>query len=127
MPANLIYLYRASSDDSSVIPTLWPSELLVPPLFTNRLPWSRGYFQTVGHAPLTRWDVLPTHIFFRLMPEQFVDEDGQRVPDPGYAVAPYGLGSFRAIDDAVSAALGIPLAPDDPRPERDGAAARKQA
>ena len=42
MPATLIYLYRAASEDPTVVPALHCNESLVPPLFTNRLPWSRG-------------------------------------------------------------------------------------
>ena len=50
MPATLIYLYKATSEDPSVVPALHCNELLVPPMFTNRLPWSRGYFVNVTNA-----------------------------------------------------------------------------
>lgn len=53
--ANLIYIYRSQServDPSSV--SLMPSDLLLPPVFTNRLAWSRGYFETVGHKLRSR-------------------------------------------------------------------------
>jgi len=63
MPAVLIYLYNSAADDMLAVPPLRRDELLVPPLFTNRLPWSRGYFLTVKSVPLTRWDTLPRHVF----------------------------------------------------------------
>lgn len=110
-----VNVYRAFSTDPNVVPILRPSELLVPPPFTNRLPWSRGYFQTIRNAPLTRWDVLPKHVFFSVSLKCFVDEYGHPVPDPGCPADLYGLHSFRTIDDVVSAALGIPL---DGRPSR---------
>jgi hypothetical protein len=112
MPATLIYLYRAASEDPIVVPALHCNELLVPPLFTNRLPWSRGYFVTVSNAALTRWDTLPSHVF-RDPEGTFVDEYGRPTRDPNRPVELFALHSVRTIDDRISEALGIPLAPCD--------------
>ena len=112
MPATLIYLYRAVSDDPIAIPALHRNELLVPPLFTNRLPWSRGYFVTVANAALTPWDVLHPHVF-QVSTTKFVDEYGRPTRDPARPVEIYGLHSFRTIDDRISEVLGIPLARDE--------------
>jgi hypothetical protein len=112
MPATLIYVYKATSDDPNVVPALHFNELLVPPMFTNRLPWSRGYFVNVTNAVLTRWDTLQPHVF-QASATEFVDEYGRPARDPGRPVELYGLHSFRTIDDRISEALGIPLAPDE--------------
>lgn len=108
----LIYLYSKGSPDSNKIPVLRRDALLVPPLLTNRLPWSRGYFLTLKNVPLTRWDVLPCHVFERSVPPYYVDEDGNPVSEWAEPVGRYAIQSFRTIDDMVSRALGIPLAPD---------------
>ena len=113
MPAVLIYLYNAAAEEMLAIPALRRDELLVPPLFTNRLPWRRGYFTTVGTAPLTRWDTLPNHIFRDSLKGGFVDENGRPTPDPRQPVEQFGLHSFRTIDDRVSLALNIPLISDE--------------
>lgn len=77
--AILIYLYRASSPEKTVIPELRPSELLVPPLGTNRLPWSRGFFEVVKSAPIEPEDILPQHCFHGIR-QPFVDEYGTPLP-----------------------------------------------
>lgn len=103
----LIYLYRAMSHDKDKIPDLPVSNLLVPPLMTNRLPWSRGYFVTLVNRPLVKADVLHQHCFEDSR-GRFYDETGNEL---GYRVEPvgeFGVHSFRTIDDAVSDAMGIP-------------------
>lgn len=64
-----------------------PRNLLVAPLLTNRLPWVKGYFETVAHWP--------------------IDERGNELPGPSPYVGEWGLQSYRTIDDPVSDALGI--------------------
>src|SRR4051812_1990034 len=65
--ANLIYVFRTKFSQLPDVPAgsaLSPAtELLVPPMMTNNLPWTRGYFQTIGSVPLTAEDVLPQHCF----------------------------------------------------------------
>jgi hypothetical protein len=110
-PANLLYVYAGLQAEMNPPDHLRPEALLVPPLMTNRLGWSRGYFQTVGHEPLGPDDVLPVHCFRRSNGEYF-DERGRRLPGPVEPVGLFGLHSYRTIDDDVSRALGVPLAED---------------
>lgn len=113
--ANLIYIYAAKSDSKQPhLESLTPEALLVPPLFINRLPWSRGYFETVAHQPLREDDMLSAHYFWSASRAKYVDEHGNVldfVPAP--PVGDWGLHSFRTVDDLVSAAVGIAPAPDD--------------
>lgn len=51
-----IYRHRALSKEPDAA-ALDPEDLLLPPLFINRLPWSKGYFETVARWPLTPDDV----------------------------------------------------------------------
>lgn len=52
--ATLIYIFRFSSSELAMPEQdlLAANDLLIAPLMTNRLPWSRGYFQTIDHRAL---------------------------------------------------------------------------
>ena len=112
----LVYLYKATSSSKREIPHLSPRDLLIRPAGTNRLPWTRGYFETVAHEELRDEDRLPMHCFRSTVRGGLFDERGRRlekvVAPPGVPVGEYGLDSYRTIDDEVSEALGVPLAPD---------------
>lgn len=109
----LVYIYRVSSRRMSDIPMLRRDELMIPPLGTNRLPWSKGYFHTVGYRELTMDDILPTHCFYCPIRQQYFDEEGHRLPRRIEPCGFFGLDSYRTIDDAISKVLGIPLLSND--------------
>jgi Immunity protein 26 len=108
----LIYLYSVRSQDKSVAPELTREQLLFSPIMTNRLPWSRGYFERIENRPLTPLDRLPQHCF-KDSRGWYFDEHSNRLPGPIEPVGIRGLHSFRTIDDEISKALGIPLSPDE--------------
>ncbi|KAA1423154.1 hypothetical protein F0U47_20305 [Nocardioides antri] len=112
--AVLIYIYRTQSREMAVPDRdeLRRDHLLVPPMMTNRLPWSRGYFQTVGNVPLDEHDLLPRHCFLSAARGRYFDDYGQPLAGPIEPVGDYGLHSFRTIDAAVSDALLIPRTPN---------------
>ncbi len=109
----LIYIYTATSSDKHNTPELNKERLLVPPMMTNLLPWSKGYFETVEHRPLRQEDSLPVHCFWDAFCQCYYDDNGNRLPGRSEPCGVYALKSYRTIDDAVSEALGIPLAPED--------------
>ena len=109
----LIYIHKALSTDKLDVPVLEKNALLLPPMMTNFLPWSKGYFETVKHCPLRREDLLPVHCFWHDFCQCYFDDDGNRLPGRSEPCGVYGLDTYRTIDDAVSKALGIPLAPED--------------
>ena len=43
---------------------------------------------------------------------QYFDEYSNKLAKPSSPIGDWGLDSYRTIDDAISEALGIPLAPD---------------
>ena len=100
----LLYFFRP---DKAAFPVV--SELLVRPLITNRLPFSRGYLQIdLDQSPSTR--IAGRHGFRDLIDGYIYDEDGQRVGANEVDEALIGtraLQSFRTIDDILSDALGL--------------------
>lgn len=78
---------------------------------TNRLLWRRGYFKTVARDALDPGVALPQHCFSS-SGQRYFDEYSNELAGPIEPVGQWGLQSFRTIDDAVSRALGIELAPD---------------
>ena len=105
----LIYLYKQFSEDKNLVPELICMDLLVPPIATNALPWTKGYFEVVSASVLDIKDVLSEHCFkdFR---GKFFDENGNHLKEAVAPVGEYGLHSYRTIDDEVSIAFGIPIA-----------------
>ena len=111
-PLVLVYLFRFRNaiNDPPDRQHLQTSDLLVPPIMTNRLPWSRGYFQTVGNLQLGPGEVLSVNCFGDLR-GRYYDEYNRQLPGPVGLVGLHAVHSYRTIDDEVSRALGIQLAP----------------
>jgi hypothetical protein len=108
--AILVYIYSTRTTDRQPVPELLRGRLLVPPMMTNKRPWTMGYFEFVEHRPLSPLDRLPQHCFKDR--KWYLDEFGNRLPRPVEPVGEFGLHSFRTIDDEISGALGIPLSPE---------------
>jgi hypothetical protein len=109
--ANLFYIYRTARPEPSPTPDLRRDDLLLPPMMTNRLPWSRGYFEVLENRQLTSDDVFPQHCFTR-QHRVYVDEYRNPLAARHEPCGDFVLHSYRTIDDAISEALGIPLVPD---------------
>jgi hypothetical protein len=107
----LIYIYSMRSIQKRAPQELRPDRLLVPPVITNRLPWTRGYFEHLEHRQLRASDRLQRHCFEDGFGHYF-DETGTQLATPVEPVGSWGLSSFRSIDDSISRALGIPLSPN---------------
>lgn len=105
----LIYLYRVTSQTKSEVPALGRQDLLVPPIGTNTVAWTRGFFETIRNAALTDRDRLKQHCFEDALTGRYLDEYGHRLSGPTEPVGFYGLSGVGSIDDKVSAALGVPL------------------
>jgi hypothetical protein len=108
----LIYIYTPRTEHKLPVPNLSAKQLLVAPILTNNLPWTRGYFECVEQRPVERRDRLAQNCF-KDWRGRYLDENGTELSSPTEPVGIWGLHSFRSIDDEVSRALGIPLAPDD--------------
>jgi hypothetical protein len=109
--AILIYIYNSTSDNKNEVPNLDKNELLLAPIMTNRLPWSKGYFENVQHNELTTENVLPVHCFKKPKLNAYYNEKGIKLDKEYKPTGLYGFYSYRSIDDSVSEKLGIPLVP----------------
>ena len=107
----LIYLYNVHSKDKSIIPDLNKTNLLVPPIITNYLPWSRGYFETVGNKTLSKDDILQPNCFYSKIFNAYYDEYGNKLDKAYEPVSIYGLAGYKGIDVEISHALGLKIAP----------------
>lgn len=114
----LVYVFRYLSNSPTPPRRLHVEDLLIPPQTINRLGWSRGYLMTVARRPFEDGERMPVHYFMerrgRFGRIRFLDEDRQLLGQPpeGTKVGWSGLGNYRTLDDEVSKALGIPMAPD---------------
>jgi hypothetical protein len=108
----LIYLYAPTSPERDKIPELRVDNLLVPPLLTNRLPWSRGYFVAVDNRQLSDADVLAVHCFEDSRGNLY-DEMSNEIDHRVEPMGEFGVQSFRTIDDLISDAVGVPRVPDE--------------
>lgn len=107
----LIYIYAVRAAAKLPVPELVREQMLVPPMITNRKPWTRGYFEHLENRAIAPMDRLSQHCFVNAFGKH-VDEMGMPVPGPATPMGVFGIHSFRTIDDEISKALGIPLAPD---------------
>ena len=111
---NLLYFFTIESANGRPPERLSAMQLLIPPLMTNRLPWSRGYLETIENREFEPGERLPVHCFKEpgRLPERYWDEYNHELPRRQEPCGIHALKSYRTIDDAISDALGIPRAPD---------------
>jgi Immunity protein 26 len=76
--ANLIYIYAVESGAPTPAPllSLAPTDLMLPPQFINRMPWTEGCFQNVAYEPLQQGDLLQQHCFWDSVRKVYRDETG---------------------------------------------------
>lgn len=110
--AILIYVYRTRFTAKTPVPELLRGHLLVPPMMTNKQPWTKGYFEHIDSRPLSESDRLAQHCFKNTR-GWYLDQAGRRLSGPVEPVGQWGLQSYRTIDDEISKALGIPLSPEE--------------
>ena len=107
-----VYSHRSATPEPPGPALLRPHSLLIPPVMTNRLPWSKGYFETIVNLPLEPGEKLPQHCFESFGMQRYFDERGRELKGRVEPCGQFGLHSYRTIDDAISETLGLPLAPD---------------
>lgn len=110
----LIYVYDLRSPRKQPdLDALQPGRLLLPPVFINRMPWTKGYFENVAHQEMSPHLLLPQHCFWDVARSRFVDERQNPLPREVSPCGDWGLVSYRWLDDQISDAVGIPRVPED--------------
>ncbi|WP_374192234.1 Imm26 family immunity protein [Microbacterium sp. SD291] len=108
MPAsNLIYVFRPGVEIDDMV-RIRPEDLLLAPIFTNRMGWTRGYFRHLENRPLGPDGTLSQLCFWDAFLKAYVDGNRRRVTAKSEPCGSWALVSYLWIDDHVSDALGIP-------------------
>lgn len=102
---NLIFLYDKRTDGQTLPHRLDGEELLIPPVIINRLPWSRGYFETVGNAPVTQRERSLSYGFWSFREKRFVDVQGLPLDREPRYWSDYGLAGYALVGEKIQAAL----------------------
>ena len=119
---NVVYIYKGLQESKEPIPDLRKEDLLIPPMVTNRLAWSRGYFETVESRELEDGDLFYPHCFAATKRStKFYDEYGNRLDREYPPTGQSGLTGYAGIDAQVSKALGLPIRWEDSEPEKPSA------
>jgi hypothetical protein len=110
---HLLYIYKGVHKTTTdfQIDDFRPPQLLIPPVITNRLGWSRGVYETIGHAPLENADRLERNVFLRPGRNDYWDENANpikasHVKDKSM-VGLQAVHSYMTIEYRVSVALEL--------------------
>ena len=110
----LIYVYDLRLESKAAdLSLLTPDRLLIPPTYTNRMAWTKGYFETVQRVVLGPDVVVAQYCFWSVARGQFVDETDQPLPGERPPSGNWALVSYRRLDDLISDAVSIPRVPED--------------
>ena len=102
---SLIYIYDRRVPDRGVPAYLDAAPLLIQPVVINRLPWSRGYFETVGNLPVTERERRLSFGFWDTVRKRFVDAGGNPLAKEPLYWTDYGLASYAVVGMLVQRAL----------------------
>jgi hypothetical protein len=109
----LIYIYRTFSEDKNKIPKLDKNNLLIPPIATNLIPWTHGYFEVISHSVLNEDDIHKPHCFWDFCDKCYFDDNNNKLPQRIEPCGKYALCSIYSIDADISKSLGIPFTLDE--------------
>jgi hypothetical protein len=102
----LVYVYAPAF--TMMVPdldVLTSDKLLMPPFFTMRWMWHKGYFRTVGHEPLTAADLLAQHCFYSGHHDDYVDENDRQLDKRYEPCGWFSLSTFEQLDHEIGQAL----------------------
>lgn len=104
---SLIYIYDRRVPGRGVPADLDAAPLLIPPVVINRLPWSRGYFETVGNLPVTERERRLSFGFRDAARKRFVDAGGRPLAKEPLYWTDYGLAGYPVVGMLVQRALAV--------------------
>lgn len=79
----LLYIYTGVRKDleSITLEDFRPPNLLIPPVLTNRMGWTCGYYETLTNIPLESADLLKRHVFREPGKQNYWDENSEPVEE----------------------------------------------
>lgn len=110
---HLIYIYNGLRENPINFKPedFRPPSLLIPPVLTNHLAWSRGYYKTIGHLPLSEEDVLVQHAFREPGTNKLWNEEARPVDESSVQdasiIGVQAVQSYLTTENRVSLALGL--------------------
>lgn len=109
----LVYIFKTQQVGKQLSDRdeLQTDRLLIPPVFTNRLGWSRGFFETIDNLPFLDGERLEQHSFLHPLHDRHYDEYSKPVSNPVEPIGMFAVGNYRTIDEHISDALGFEPAP----------------
>lgn len=103
----LVVVFASRSKTKDMPPNLVTSERIASPKLIPKVAWSRGYFETIGRAPV-EWGPYCLKAAWG----DYFDRTGKKLSKPLGMVLSMGVANYRVIEDEVCEWLGIPLSPD---------------
>lgn len=107
----LVYFYNVVADDISEIPPHSHLDLMIPPLFVNRLGWTKGYFGHIFNKAVLPSERYLLHSFTGcyFSPTRIVDEFGNPLKIPVEPSQQYTVSNHKMVDYDISNKLGLCL------------------
>ena len=102
---NLIFIYDKCTGDQSIPEDLNDADFLISPIIINKLPWSRGYFETIGNVQVTEREKSRSYGFWSFQKKMFVDVEGMPLAYKPRYWSYYGLASYAVVGDKIQTAL----------------------
>ena len=102
---NLIFLYRRRAQKRTIPEDLSEAEFLILPVIINQLPWSRGYFETIGSAGVTEAEMDRSYGFWSFQKKRFVDVSGSLLTEKPECWSDYGLASYAVVGEKIQTVL----------------------
>lgn len=98
-------VYDKCATDQSIPEDLNDAGFLIPPVIINRLPWSRGYFETIKNARVTEREKSMSYGFWSFQKKMFVDVEGMPLTYKPQCWSDYGLASYAVVGEKIQIAL----------------------
>jgi hypothetical protein len=103
----LINIFAFEHSTPMHISSLPSLELLIAPLYVNRLGFSRGYMPVIGNAPVKKTS--SEYCYFDVLYKKYLDSEGNEIAGPKGVVGSWGLSNYLVMDDLISEKLGLPI------------------
>lgn len=102
----LINIFAFKHSTPIDISELTSYELLIAPLYINRIGFSRGYMPIIGNAPVI--ETSSQYCYFDVLHKKYLDSQGNEISESIGLVGDWGVSNYLVMDDLISEKLGLP-------------------